>query len=280
MARDGRAIEEISPISEREAQFHDSVAQTISISDSLIERFLKEDSPATHLSDRLPRLRDNMLRQMGDIRGKRVLVYGCGNDGAAVWFARNGAIVDAIDISGKSVINQQCIARRANLVITAKVRDAHQTGLPSNEYDIVYGNAILHHLDIDKAQAEIYRLVKNGGLAIFREVMQGSIFSQIFRRITPFWRTPDEHPLTERDFSRLACKFSSAEISQYFLMLLPYLLIIRIINDCLLTKVGIKKRIPISPCLCRLFDRIDLTFFKILPWLRHKAWLCLIVLRK
>jgi SAM-dependent methyltransferase len=275
-----RAIEETKPRSEREARFHDTLAQTISISDCLIERFLREDSPATYLSDKLPRLRGNILRQIGDIRGKRVLVYGCGNDGAAVWFAKNGAAVDAIDVSEKSVINQQCIARKANVIVTAQVRDAHDTGLPSNEYDVIYGNAILHHLNIDRAQAEIYRLLKNEGLAIFREVMVGNMFLQIFRKITPSWRTPDEHPLTKEDLSMLGRNVSSVDISEYVLTLLPYLFIITIINNCLLSKIGIRKRIPISCSPWRFFDRIDLTLFRILPFLRHKAWLCLIVLRK
>lgn len=228
----------------------------------------------------MPRLRDNILKQIGDIRGKRVLVYGCGNDGAAVWFAKNGAIVDAIDVSEKSVINQQCMAQRANLIVTAQVRDAHDTGLPSNQYDIIYGNAILHHLNIGKARAEIYRLVKNEGLAVFREVMEGNMFLQIFRTMTPFWRTPDEHPLTKGDFSRLAHSFSSMEVSEYVLMLLPYFFIVRIINNCLLRTIGIEKEIPISRYLCRFFDRIDLTLFRILPFLKSKAWLCLITLRK
>ena len=228
----------------------------------------------------MPRLRDNILKQIGDIQGKRILVYGCGNDGAAVWFAKNGAIVDAIDVSEKSVINQQCMAQRANLILTTQVRDAHNTGLPSSQYDIIYGNAILHHLNIESAQAEIHRLLKNEGLAVFREVMEGNIFLQIFRKMTPFWRTPDEHPLTKRDFSLLARSFSSMEVSEYVLMLLPYFFIVRIINNCLQKAIGTEKAIPISCHLCRFFDRIDLTLFRILPLLKSKAWLCLITLKK
>ena len=264
----------------REANFHDKVAEMINIDDRIVACFLKQDSPAAYLSDRLPRLRDNILKQIGDVRNKRVLVYGCGNDGTAVWFAKNGAIVDAIDISERSIKNQQYISRITNLTFKVEVRDAHKTGLPGDEYDIIYGNAILHHLNIDEARTEVYRLLKGGGLAIFREVMAGNIFLQLFRKITPFWRTPDERPLTRRDFSRLAHTFSCVRVSEYVLTQLPYLFVVKIINNCLLKKVGIIRRIPVSRPLYRFCDKVDLTLFRLLPSLRYKAWICLVVLRK
>ena len=40
---------------------------------------------------------DQELRLLGDLRGKRVLDLGCGTGAAAVTFAREGAIVIALD---------------------------------------------------------------------------------------------------------------------------------------------------------------------------------------
>jgi SAM-dependent methyltransferase len=69
-------------------------------------------------------------------------VYGCGTDAAPSWFAARGAVVDAIDISPISVDLQKIVAARLDLRVNAVVADAHQTGLPAEDYDLVYGNAI------------------------------------------------------------------------------------------------------------------------------------------
>lgn len=212
---------------EREAKFHDGISKKFIISDKTIDYFLKQYSPATRFSDKLTRLNHELLECIGRVEGKRVLVYGCGNDGAAVWFGKRGAYVDAIDISEVSCKNQQDIIEKSGLVNNIKcyVMDAHNVTLP-NKYDIIYGNAILHHLNIGKVRVEIYRLLNEGGFVIFRDVKEGNVFLRIFRKLTPFWRTADEHPLTDEDISHLSHGFSQMEQSVYIFLILPYLFFI------------------------------------------------------
>jgi 2-polyprenyl-3-methyl-5-hydroxy-6-metoxy-1,4-benzoquinol methylase len=163
-----------------EKLYHDSIASRVKIDNNLMQKFLSFDSPASYMANRLPRLKKMLLQALGDVRGKRVLVYGCGNDSAAVWFSKSGANVDAIDISPRSVDNQKEIAAKLCLNINAIVMDAQSLELLSDEYDIVYGNAILHHLDLHKALPEIVRVLKPKGKAIFRDVMSGNIFLRLF----------------------------------------------------------------------------------------------------
>ena len=73
--------------------------------------------------------------------------------------------------------------------MTCLVMDANSLDLPSNEYDIVYGNAILHHLDTPRCSSELSRVLKNNGKAVFRDVIKGNVFLQFFRTATSFWRT-------------------------------------------------------------------------------------------
>ena len=270
---------EIHEILQHEVVFHDAIAGNITISDELIHRFLSYDTPASYMADQLPRLKHDVLKELTVVRGKRVLVYGCGNDSAAVWFSSSGASVDAIDISPKSVANQQRISERLGLSIRAYVMDAHKLSFPDDEYDIVYGNAILHHIDLYRAMPELARVLKPEGKAIFRDVMIGNVFLRAFRYATPFWRTPDEHPLTRKDLELLGETFDM-KINQYVLTGLPYMFVVRIINNVILKKFGVKSRIQLHPKIYRCFDNFDQRLFRYAPFLRTQAWLCLIVLTK
>jgi len=267
-------------ILENEAAYHDVIASKIKIDNKKAESFLSFDSPGSDLANRLPRLKQSLLKSLGDPNNKRVLVYGCGNDSAAVWFSKSGAKVDAIDISPKSVENQQLIADLLNLKINCKVMDAHNLELPSDEYDIVYGNAILHHLELQTAIPEIARVLKPDGKAVFRDVMNGNAFLRAFRFATPFWRTPDEHPLTANDFKFFALKFSKFEITEYILSGLPYFFFARIINAVLYKMLGLKLRILLHNSIYSNLDRLDEMLFRLMPILKSQAWLCLIVLTK
>jgi SAM-dependent methyltransferase len=155
--------------------------------------------------------------------------------------------------------------------------DAHRLNLPDHAYDIVYGNAILHHLDLQRAIPEVARVLKPDGTAVFRDVMIGNVFLRAFRFATPFWRTPDEHPLTRKDFKSLGETFD-IKISQYVLTGLPYMFAVRIINNVILKNIGITSRIQLDKNICRRFDVVDQWLFRYMPFMRNLAWLCLIVL--
>ncbi len=265
---------------EQEAAYHDSIAKRITIDIKKAKKFFAYDSPAAHIADRLPRLKQELLKALGNPKGKRVLVLGCGVDNAAIWFSKLGASVDSIDISPKSVENQRLVADLLNLEINSIVMDAHNLDFPSNEYDIVYGNAILHHLRLEDSIPEIVRVLKPDGRVVFRDVMRGNIFLRGFRLLTPFWRTPDEHPLKKSDLVFIGRMFASFESSQYILFGLPYFFFARIMNDVILKKMKIRKRFPMHNSIFAKFDRVDRVLFRLMPFLRNQAWLCLIVLTK
>lgn len=264
----------------KEAAFFDAIAEKIEINGDLLQRLQNYDSPAGDSANRLPRLKSRLYQLLGDLTDSHVLVYGCGFDNAAIWFAKAGANVDAIDISPKSIENQKLIAAKTGVNINALLMDAHRLEFPSNRYDIVYGNLILHHLEIEKAAGEIHRVLKPGGKGVFRDVMKGNLFLQVFRFLTPFWRTPDEHPLTNNDFAFLNKKFLKCEIDQYILSGLPYLFLARIMNNVIFRRMRLKVRIPRPDSIYANMDKIDCLLFRLMPFLKKQAWYCLIALTK
>lgn len=96
--------------------------------------------------------------------GKRVLEIGCGLGTDLLQFARHGAQVTGIDLSPKSVsLTQQRFALEGRSG-TFLVADAEALPFPEASFDVVYSFGVLHHTpDIEKAIAEIFRVLAPGG---------------------------------------------------------------------------------------------------------------------
>jgi SAM-dependent methyltransferase len=147
------------------------------------------------------RARYHALSRTG-ARGARVLEYGCGPGSQAFDLARCGALVTGIDISPVAIELARAEARGAGLGehIAFTVADAEDTGFAPGSFDVIVGSAILHHLDLRRAYAEIARLLAPGGRAVFIEPLGHNPLINAYRRATPRARTPDEHPLVRDDF--------------------------------------------------------------------------------
>src|SRR5437868_3090663 len=86
--------------------------------------------------------------KLGDLRGKHALDYGCGHGMAAVVMARGGATVTAFDLSPGYVAEARQRAAANGVVVECVVADGEHLPFPDATFDAVWGNAILHHLDL------------------------------------------------------------------------------------------------------------------------------------
>src|SRR5947208_2927403 len=111
--------------------------------------------------------------RLGDPRGTRVLDYGCGHGMAAVVLARAGAAVTAFDLSPGYVAEARERAAACGVALNCVVADGEHLPFPDASFDTVWGNAILHHLDLTKAGRELRRVLKPGGVAVFCEPSGG-----------------------------------------------------------------------------------------------------------
>lgn len=71
----------------------------------------------------------------------------------------------------------------------------------------MFGNAVLHHLDLDRAVIEIGRVLRRGGRAVFCEPVRNSPVLKQVRRLIPLqWGhvSPFERPLTSRALAEFA----------------------------------------------------------------------------
>jgi SAM-dependent methyltransferase len=152
---------------------------------------------------------------LGDLRGKRALDYGCGHGMAAVVLARAGATVTAFDLSAGYVNEARARAHANGVSVECVTADGEELPFADASFDAVWGNAILHHLDLTKAGPELKRVLAPGGVAVFCEPWGGNPLLGLARRALPYPgkdRTPDEHPLTRRDLHPLRSVFGSVEV--------------------------------------------------------------------
>jgi SAM-dependent methyltransferase len=182
-------------------------------------RYGGEEDPRAHLDGlylavrRCNDLQEALVRRLG--AGAAVLEFGCA-DGAlaldALETARFAARFEGIDISDDAVAKANARAARMGLAgARFHAMNAEALDFPDASFDLVYGRGILHHLDLDRACGEIARVLRPGGRAVFTEPMGHNPLINLYRRMTPALRTPDEHPLLARDIALARRRFSRVE---------------------------------------------------------------------
>ena len=99
--------------------------------------------------------------------GMGVLELGCGTGYFTRELARSGADIVAIDVSPEllEIAEADCPAEN----VRYEAQNACALTYPSDVFDSVVGSSILHHLEINEALREIYRVLKPSGTIYFTE---------------------------------------------------------------------------------------------------------------
>jgi len=190
---------------------------------------------------------------------KEVLELGCGVGAQAFRLASLGARVTAIDISPVAITQVQARARHEGVDdrATFQVMDGEALEFNDATFDLVCGSAIIHHLEPQKAYAEIARVLRPGGAGVFIEPLGHNPLINWYRNRTPELRTPDEHPLLMQELALARRAFGVVD-TQFFhlssLMAIPF------------------RGQKFFPHMIRLFDALDRRMFSITPMLRKYAW--------
>ncbi len=160
--------------------------------------------------------------ELGDVSGMRVVDFGCGSGANTALLAGRGAHVWGIDISEDLLrLAQRRLAvsgRPGSATFIAG--SAHDMPFPDDSIDLVFGIAILHHLDLDLVSREVRRVLRPGGRAIFQEPVRNSAVIRFLRSLIPY-RAPDispyERPLTDAELNRFASGFSQCSVRAFAL---------------------------------------------------------------
>lgn len=227
------------------------VADDLRISSAVLERYAKAPLhtpfPLEYAYALLP---TNMA-------GQTVLDYGCGSADNTVLLAQRGAHVSGVDISPDLISVAAKRMAQHGLKADFHVGSAHDLPLKSNSLDVVFGMAILHHLDLEVASREVHRVLKPGGRAIFLEPVRNSKLVWFIRNLIPFQQadvSPYERPLRDRELLDFAAPFTAYKSRAFHIPFVNLLEILRVPQPVLFAAI-----------------HIDAMLLKLLPCLRHFA---------
>jgi SAM-dependent methyltransferase len=172
------------------------------------------------------RIFQKMKHKAGELQDRRLIEYGCGLGWTTHELAAMGAHVDAFDISPEAVRQTKARLRDRGLLekcCTVRTMAAEHLDYPSDHFDLAFGFAILHHLDLSKALPELHRVLKPGGIAYFAEPLGTNPLINLYRRVTPQHRTEDEEPIDLEKLTLRLSGFRAFRHHEYYLMALASL---------------------------------------------------------
>jgi ubiquinone/menaquinone biosynthesis C-methylase UbiE len=106
------------------------------------------------------------LAQFDTTRGKRVLEIGVGLGADHQRFAETGADLWGIDLTERAIAHTRRRLDVFGLSSRLEVGDAEHLTFPDGFFDVVYSWGVLHHSpDTPRAVAEVWRVLKPGGVA-------------------------------------------------------------------------------------------------------------------
>jgi len=143
--------------------------------------------------------------------GVKVLDFGCGNGENGIYASQCGAEVTGIDISPEGVENANLNAKQTGVDghCRFEVMDGENMTFPDSTFDLAVEYGVLHHVDIDKAMAELNRVIKPDGEMICVEALRHNLLIHWYRKKTP-------HLRTEWEFEHILGVESLAIAREYF----------------------------------------------------------------
>lgn len=244
---------------ESERQFHDAQARRRA-------QEFRRDPRRLQFSDRQYLDHETWIRsawaRLGELRGRHVLDYGCGHGMAAVVLARAGAHVTAFDLSSDYLAEARQRAEANGVHVTFVQADGHALPFADASFDAVWGNAVLHHLDLRVAGRELRRVLRPGGVAVFCEPWGENPLLAWARRRLPYPgkdRTRDEEPLRRVDLDALRESFPRLELRGHQLLAM------------------VRRVLPIAPLNAGL-AQLDQVLLSLLPRLENYCRYVVVVL--
>jgi ubiquinone/menaquinone biosynthesis C-methylase UbiE len=168
-----------------------------------------------------------------DLKGKQVLVVGCGFGDDALRLAKLGARVSAFDLSPDSLQIAKGLALREGLDIAFEEMPAERMRYADNSFDFIVARDILHHVDIAPTMREIVRVAKPDATFVVNEIYSHSWTDKLRRShfveavLYPRMRsliygpgkpyiTEDERKLTEADLRLITQPLRDFTFMKYF----------------------------------------------------------------
>jgi len=160
------------------------------------------------------------VRDVPDPGDKSLLDLGCGMGGAAVRFAKVGyQRVAGLDVSDANLAVARRLAERYDLGDRCDFAPgvAERLPWPDASFDVVTVIDLLHHVENDRAAAEIHRVLKPGGLLVIKEPVRAPVIERLRDSRLGRWLAPgatSTDPRTDQGEARRTAPKARAIVSR------------------------------------------------------------------
>ena len=114
------------------------------------------------------------LRMLPPLKPLRVLDIGCGEGKDAVFFARNGYIVDAFDVAESGLDKARSLANKCGVNVNFFRADVNDF-IPEGKYDIIFSSGVFHYIRPERRLLFIDQLkaaTNPGGLSMINAFVE------------------------------------------------------------------------------------------------------------
>ena len=116
--------------------------------------------------ERANRRAELLIERACILSGMAVLEFGCGTGMFSRYFVEKGIKLTAIDLSLDLIQEAQ---KNLHVNISFQVGDIESLVFPQESFDAVVGSSVLHHVNVEKALREAFRVLKSGSYIAFAE---------------------------------------------------------------------------------------------------------------
>jgi 2-polyprenyl-3-methyl-5-hydroxy-6-metoxy-1,4-benzoquinol methylase len=181
--------QDIEDLLRREEEFHDEWALSENV----------DDIDVHALFDSFIALENNyIIKELGDIKGKKILDVGAGLGESSVYFALQGAEVYFNDISPKMAEFAEKLAARYKVKLNFLIAPIERLELHKDFFDIIYCANLMHHVPVADQESWIRTMhgsLKAGGTLVTADPLRYNPVINVYRRMAEEVRTVDEMPL-------------------------------------------------------------------------------------
>jgi 2-polyprenyl-3-methyl-5-hydroxy-6-metoxy-1,4-benzoquinol methylase len=197
---------------EREAKFHDAWALSTNVKDILVTSCFEAPTAVENMA---------IIKEMGPLKGKKVLDIGAGLGESSVYFALRGAIVTTTDLSPEMVKLAIDLGKEHGVELEGIVSSAEGLNVPENTYDIVYVANTIHHVtDKPALFGQIRAALKPGGRFFSIDPIAYNPAITVYRMIATEVRSVDEYPLRVSDLKLAKRYFVNVKHREFWFLTL------------------------------------------------------------
>jgi SAM-dependent methyltransferase len=205
------------------------------------------EAALSYINNGIGRLRRNevICAAMREACGQRVLEIGSQSwEWCLSRYGYRPAQLACINISQAELELGRAQAAKLGFACEFYNMDAHDLDFADASFDLVFGVAILHHLEFARAMREIHRVLRQGGKIVFVEPLRHNPVARLVRWLTPQARTADETPLGRSELRLVDRNFATDNYYSELLTVLGAVIARPVLRD------------PINP-ITRFCDAVD-----------------------